>query len=105
MEHSLTKFNYGVMRDFFAYSATCVQFSNQEVNMSQPFCPAGIQGGKPKFPFNLLHPQHANMFAIAKVGIANLILPNTLDIKLSNYEDFDSYVTISDYFFPNCAKS
>ena len=34
-----------------------------------------------------------------------MILPNTLDVKLSNYEDFDSYASISDYFFPNTAKS
>jgi len=45
------------------------------------------------------------MFAIAKVGVANLILPNTLDVKLTNYEDHDSYVTMSDYFFPENAKS
>ena len=45
------------------------------------------------------------MFAIAKVGVANLILPNTLDVKLTNYEDHDSYVTMSDYFFPENARS
>ena len=45
------------------------------------------------------------MFAIAKVGVANLILPNTLDVKLANYEDVDSYFSISDHFFPNTARS
>lgn len=49
------------------------------------------------------HP--ANIFAIARVGVANLIMPNTLDVKISNYQDFDSYISISDYFFPDYAKS
>ena len=73
--------------------------------MSRPLCPAGVRGGKPKLDFKYLAPNYANLFAIAKVGVANLILPNTLDVKLANYEDFDSYVSISDYFFPNSAKS
>ena len=68
-------------------------------------CPGGIRGGKPRLAWDYLQPQYANIFAIAKVGVANLILPNTLDVKISNYEDFDSYVTISDLFFPNASKS
>lgn len=38
------------------------------------------------------------------MGLPNLIMPNTLDIKLSNYENFDNYVEISDLFFPDTAK-
>lgn len=45
------------------------------------------------------------MFAVAKVGVANMILPNTLDVKLTNYEDHDSYISISDHFFPDNARS
>ena len=98
-------FNYGVMQDFFAYSATCVQFSRGSIDMSRPLCPAGIRGGKSKIPWRNLHPQFANIFAVAKVGISNLIMPNTLDVKLANYQDFDSYASISDLFFPNSGKS
>ena len=104
-EKNLVQFNYGVMHDFFAYSATCVQYSREEINMSSPLCPNGIRGGIPRINFSHLSPQHVNMFAIAKVGVANLILPNTLDVKLSNYEDVDSYFSISDHFFPNTARN
>ena len=102
----LVQYNYGVMHDFFAYSATCVQKALTEINMSEPICPAGIRGGKPLHNFkNLQTPLNVNMFAVAKIGVANLILPNTLDIKMTNYEDHDSYISISDYFFPENARS
>ena len=45
------------------------------------------------------------MFAIAKVGLPNIIFPNTLDVKFSNFEDFESYISISDLFFPDNSKS
>lgn len=93
------------MHDFFCYSATCVQYAREEINLSNPLCPNGIRGGKPRIPYHHLAPHFVNMFAIAKVGVANLILPNTLDVKISNYEDVDSYFSISDYFFPNTARS
>ena len=32
-------------------------------------------------------------------------MPNTLDVKLANYQDFDSYASLTDLFFPNCGKS
>ena len=53
---SIVRFNYGVMQDFFAYSATCVQFSCQEINLSMPPCPAGIRGGKPQLQWKNLTP-------------------------------------------------
>ena len=34
-----------------------------------------------------------------------MILPNTLDVKLTNYEDFDSYAAISDFHFPSTTRS
>jgi hypothetical protein len=40
------------------------------------------------------------MFAIAKIGVPNLVLPNTMDVKFSNYENYDSYTEIADLFFP-----
>ena len=103
--HNILQFNYGVMQDFFAYSATCVQYSLAEADLSKPVCPAGIRGGKPTLEWKDVKSNPVNLFAIAKVGMANLIMPNTLDIKLANYQDFDSYISLSDYFFPDSAKS
>ena len=75
-------------------------------DLSKPPHPAGIRGGSaPQVEFNLMAPQPCNLFAIAKVGVPNLIMPNTLDIKLSNYENFDNYVEVSDLFFPENSKS
>jgi len=50
--------------------------------------------------FEMKEPQPCNMFAIAKVGLPNLIMPNTLDLKFSNFENFDSYTNVSDLYFP-----
>ena len=47
----------------------------------------------------------SNIFAIAKVGLPNLILPSSLDIKLSNYNQYSSYLQLSDSFFPNLSQS
>jgi hypothetical protein len=33
-------------------------------------------------------PGKSNIFAIAKVGLPNLILPSSLEVKLSNYNAF-----------------
>lgn len=54
--NTIVRFNYGVMQDFFAYSATCVQFSCQDINMSLPPCPAGIRGGKSHIQWQHLQP-------------------------------------------------
>jgi hypothetical protein len=35
--------------------------------------------------------QECNIYAIAKVGLPNIIFPNTLDVKMSNFENVDSY--------------
>jgi len=32
-------------------------------------------------------------------------MPNTLDVKISNFENYDSYTTISDHFFPENSKN
>ena len=34
----------------------------------------------------------------------NIIFPNSLDVKLSNFQDLDSLITISDMFFPEHSK-
>jgi hypothetical protein len=47
----------------------------------------------------------ANGFAIAKVGLPNLILPSSLDIKLTNYNHYSSYVQLADTLFPGLANS
>jgi len=38
------------------------------------------------------------------VGLTNLILPNTLDVKMSNFENPESVFQISDMFFPQLGK-
>jgi hypothetical protein len=40
------------------------------------------------------------MFALAKVGVPNLIMPNTLDLKFQNFENFDNYTQVADMYFP-----
>lgn len=32
-------------------------------------------------------------------------MPNSLDIKISNFENYDSYTNICDYFFPENSKN
>ena len=94
------------MHDFFSYSGFHVQYEHESSDMSAPIAPAGIRGGTDTMiDYTAMAPQPCNMFAIAKVGLPNIIFPNTLDVKFSNFEDFDSYINISDLFFPNKAKS
>ena len=45
------------------------------------------------------------MFKIAKVGMPNLIFPNSLDVKITNFENYDSYTQITELYFPQDAKS
>ena len=83
-----------------------VQFDIPNSDMKKPICPSGIRGGTiPMVEFSTMAPQPCNMFAIAKIGLPNIIFPNTLDVKFSNFEDFESYISISDLFFPNNSKS
>jgi hypothetical protein len=57
-------------------------------DLSDPKAPAGIMGGKkPIINFKAMPPQECNIFAIAKVGLPNIIFPNTLDVKMSNFEN------------------
>ena len=49
--------------------------------------------------------QTSNIFAIAKVGVPNLILPSSLELKLSNYNAYSSYLHLCDSFFPSLSKS
>ena len=44
-------------------------------------------GKKPIINFKAMPPQECNIFAIAKVGLPNIIFPNTLDVKMSNFEN------------------
>lgn len=55
-EKNIVQFNFGVMQDFFAYSATCVQYAREDINLSEPLCPAGIRGGAPSLNFRRLNP-------------------------------------------------
>jgi hypothetical protein len=32
-------------------------------------------------------------------------MPNTLDIKLTNFENYDTYTDLCDYFFPESSKT
>ena len=45
------------------------------------------------------------MFAIAKLGLPNLILPSSLDIHLSNYNTYAQYLHLCDVHFPTLAES
>ncbi len=47
----------------------------------------------------------SNVFAIAKVGLPNLILPSSLDLKISNYNTYASYLHLSDIYFPQLSNS
>lgn len=47
----------------------------------------------------------SNIFAIAKVGVPNLILPSSLEVKLCNYTSHSAYLALCESFFPNLAKS
>ena len=96
-------FNHGVMRDFFNYSGMSVQLSHEEVDFCKPLRPGGIRAAFASLnsDFGSGATQPCNMFAIAKVGLPNLILPNTLDLKFSNYENFDKYIQVCDSFFPD----
>jgi hypothetical protein len=98
-------FNYGIMRDFFNYSGMSVQTSHKSTDFSKPLRPCGIRGGLAGSGNQTYGgadgPKPCNIFAIAKVGLPNLIMPNTLDLKFSNFENYDSYTMVSDKFFPD----
>ena len=47
----------------------------------------------------------SNVFAIAKVGLANLIFPSQMDVKLANYNNYPAYIRLSDAFFPQLSHS
>eukprot|EP00347_Sterkiella_histriomuscorum_P005365 403356888 len=104
-------FNYGIMQDFFSYSAMSIQYSHKEVDIdyqkmqqaTTTYKNAGLDGAMPN---QLRGSQNlANIYAIAKTGLSNLILPNALDLKLSNYNNYVSYTRLSDMFFPELSKS
>jgi len=80
------------MNDFFLYSGMDIQLSLEGADLSDPVAPAGIKGGKePVINFKAMPPQECNIYAIAKVGLPSVIFPNTLDVKMSNFENKDSY--------------
>jgi hypothetical protein len=45
------------------------------------------------------------VFAIAKMGLPNLILPNSLSSRLSNYQSYRSYMSLCERTFPELATS
>jgi len=99
-------YNYGLVVDFLNYSGMSLQTTIYCGDLSKPPYPSGIRGGLVSVvPFNKMSSQPCNIFAIAKVGIPNMIMPNTLDVKFSNYENFDNYIDISDLFLPVCSKN
>lgn len=46
-----------------------------------------------------------NLFAISRMGLPNLVLPNSLSIRLSNYSTFQSYMALCERSFPELATS
>ncbi|CDW75782.1 UNKNOWN [Stylonychia lemnae] len=102
-------YNYGIMHDFFSYSAMSIQFSKKEIdfdltkiNQSFSFHDGQENELQKQLKANI---NLSNLYAIAKVGLSNLILPSALDIKLSNYNNYYSYIKLCDTFFPQLAKS
>lgn len=97
--------NFGVMHDFFCYSGISIQFSLQQANLDEPPFPGGIRTdthGRRKVAVRNDHP--CNIFQVAKVGLSNFLMPNTLDVKLSNFEDSESVTQITDMYFPEQAR-
>jgi len=107
--------NYGTMLDFFDYSGVSVQVARRLADLTRP----------PALGFKLLPdaelraefeqvlrggagralPKSCNLFAVAKVGTPNMIFPSTLDVTFKNFQDPEQYTQLSDYFFPENAKS
>jgi hypothetical protein len=87
-------FNFGVLHDFFNYSAMSIQSSLHEIDLTNP--PSSMQKNQALYTLKLdleneiAQSGKSNIFAIAKVGLPNLILPSSLDIKLANYSSFTS---------------
>jgi hypothetical protein len=98
-------FNFGVMQDFFYYSGFSIQHSLDQADLKQPSFPSGIRGGAEGLVnFTRMQSQPCNIFQVAKVGLSNLILPSTLDVKISNFENLESMLQISDMFFPQFGR-
>lgn len=70
------------MRDCLNYAGMSVQLMLKCSDLSKPVNPAGIRGGITPAEDYSAKPQPCNIFAVAKVGIPNLIIPNSLDVKI-----------------------
>ena len=91
-------YNFGVLNDFFNYSAMTIQNAIHDIDLNNPNKVTTFKSDK-------VATSKSNIFAIAKVGIPNLILPSSLDIKLSNYNAYASYLQLSDGFFPDLSTA
>jgi len=80
------------MHDFFNFSAVSVQLSVKQSSINSLLAPSKEQDS-------------ANLFAIARMGVPNLILPNSLDLRLSNFQNYPSYTAICDSAFPSLSQS
>lgn len=45
------------------------------------------------------------MFAVAQMGQPNMILPQTLDVLVRNYQHESHYLEVADHFFPEHARN
>ena len=93
------------MLDFFSYSAFSVQCSLKNVDFA-------VQSvGSKSETFDTLRRDlsqtqtMSNVFAIAKMGLSNLIFPSQLDVKISNYQNYPGYIRLSDAFCPQMSHS
>ena len=102
-------YNFGVMHDFFNYSAMKIQSAMQEVDLDQQMLLNATQSYKQmqKEGINQLRANKnlSNIYAIGKVGLSNMILPSGLDVKLSIYNNYVSFMRMSDIFFPELSHS
>lgn len=99
-------YNYGVMHDFFNYSAMTIQKSMHNIDIMNPPSTALKDNALYELVKDAASgPGKSNIFAIAKVGLPNLILPSSLEVKLTNYNAFQSYLNLCDSFFPDLSSS
>ena len=92
------------MNDFFNYSAMSIQNSMSDVDITNP--PSSVYQDNALYALRKdlenetgSGSKRQNIFAIAKVGLPNLILPSSLDIKISNFNSYSSYLQLCDNFF------
>jgi len=93
-----------VLQDFLNYSGVSIQAA--QIGLNTSFMDA--KGSREAlYHENASQSQglQQNLFAIARMGLPNLVLPNSLSIRLSNYSTYASYMALCERSFPELATS